>query len=136
MRRFGMTKLVVSGGAPDGHVPSAFGYRKVAHELGVPDAAIVVLSEPADTHSEAVELARALGRSPFVLVTSAYHMPRAMRLMELADARPIPAPTGQRVVEDMSWSFHRLLPTAEGLRRTEQALHEYLGLIAILAGLY
>jgi uncharacterized SAM-binding protein YcdF (DUF218 family) len=71
---------------------------------------------------------------PFLMVTSAYHMPRAMRLMERKGAHPIPAPTGQRVNESARAGWRSLLPTADGLRKTDRALHEYLGFAAIAAG--
>jgi uncharacterized SAM-binding protein YcdF (DUF218 family) len=69
-------------------------------------------------------------------VTSAYHMPRAMLLMRRAGADPIPAPTGQRVLSGTAGErWHALLPGAGGLRDTELAIHEYLGLAAIKVGL-
>ena len=76
-----------------------------------------------------------LGGAPFVLVTSAYHMPRAVRLMQRAGQHPIPAPTGQRVGAFPWRGFHRWLPTSAGLRDTELALHEYLGLAALTLGI-
>ena len=61
-------------------------------------------------------------------------MPRAVRLMERAGARPIPAPTDQKVAES---GLHWLdfLPTSAALRDSEEALHEYIGLAAVAAGL-
>ena len=132
-RRLGAVRLVVSGGAPSGEVPPAFGYAQFAREFGVDDASIVVLSESLDTHAEGRSVAMLIGAAPFILVTSAYHMPRAMRLMERAGAHAIPAPTGQRV--DQSYrGWGDMLPTASGLSKTEHALHEYLGLAALAAG--
>lgn len=136
MRRSGSARLVISGGAPEGIVPSALGYRELTRQLGVPDSSLIVLDTPLDTHSEAVEISKLLGEAPFILVTSAYHMPRAMRLMKTAGVHPIPAPTGQRVNDATSWGWHALLPTSYGLRKTEQALHEYLGLIAVAVGVH
>jgi uncharacterized SAM-binding protein YcdF (DUF218 family) len=61
-------------------------------------------------------------------------MPRAMRLMQRAGQHPIPAPTGQRVGGSLGTGPHRWLPTSTGMRDTEIALHEYLGLAAIALG--
>lgn len=134
-RRLDSVRLIVSGGAPQGQVPPAVGYAALARELGVSDASLIVLDESLDTGDEARAVVEAIGEEPFLLVTSAFHMPRAMKLMQRAGARPIPAPTGHRVFRSSGgdWSF--LLPTSLGLRKTERALHEYLGLVALAAGI-
>ncbi len=134
-RRLGAVRLVVSGGALSrGEEPAAFGYAKLARDLGIDANSIVVLSASLDTRDEARSVAALIGAAPFILVTSAYHMPRAMRLMERAGARPIPAPTGQLVNRSMSGGWTELLPTARGLVKTERAVHEYLGIAALRAG--
>ena len=134
VRRLGAVRLVVSGGAPPGKTPSALGYARLARDLGVDNASLVILSGPLDTAVEARSVAALIGTSPFILVTSAYHMPRAMRLMERSGAHPFAAPTGQLVDESSKGSWKGLLPTSGGLRKTERALHEYLGLAALAAG--
>jgi uncharacterized SAM-binding protein YcdF (DUF218 family) len=134
-RRLRDPHLVVSGGAPPGNTPSAFGYAALADDLGVDVPRADVLSTPLDTSEEAQALAALIGRAPFILVTSAYHMPRAMRLMLRAGLKPIPAPTGQRVgVPPISW-LRLLIPTSSGLQKTELALHEYAGFLAMSAGI-
>jgi uncharacterized SAM-binding protein YcdF (DUF218 family) len=125
-------KLVVSGGAPPGYGRPALGYAELAQGLGVSASSLVVLDLPRDTAAEARTVAQVLGSTPFILVTSACHMPRAMRLMQRAGLHPIPAPTGQLTGSASGWED--LLPTSSGLRRTELALHEYIGLAALAAG--
>jgi len=132
-RRLHAARLVVSGGAPPGKDAPAIGYAVLARELGVPDESLTISSEPLDTSAEARAVAKLLGKAPFVLITSAYHMPRAMKLMRRAGTRPIPAPTGQRTGKAHRW--HELLPSTEGLGSTERAIHEYLGLAALATGL-
>jgi uncharacterized SAM-binding protein YcdF (DUF218 family) len=133
MRSLGVGKLVVSGGAPPGLGRSALGYAKLARELGVPESALAILDEPQNTAAEAHAVRDMLGEASFILVTSAAHMPRAMRLMRGVGAHPIPAPTGQLVV-DSSFLWKKLLPNSSGLRKVEAALHEYLGLAVLAAG--
>lgn len=130
------TKLVVSGGAPQRIASPAVGYAKLARELGIPGESLILLDLPRNTASEAAEIVALLRDRPFVLVTSAYHMPRAVRLVEAFGGRPIPAPTGQRANESTHWSWRAVLPSSSGLRKTEQALHEYLGLMAMEVGAY
>jgi uncharacterized SAM-binding protein YcdF (DUF218 family) len=134
VRRIGAAQLVVSGGAEPDKTPPAIGYAKLAHDLGVADASLVVLNRPLDTGAEARSVAALIGEAPFILVTSAYHMPRAMRLMQRAGAHPIPAPTGQLANESANNRWRNMLPTSAGLGKTERALHEYLGLTALAAG--
>jgi uncharacterized SAM-binding protein YcdF (DUF218 family) len=128
------TQLIASGGAPGGGAPAAEGYALLARELGIADTSVVTLSDPLDTADEARALAGRLRGTPFILVTSAYHMPRAMRLMERQGLQPIPAPTGQ-LAGDICCSLKTFIPSGNALRKTERALHEYLGLLAIAAGL-
>lgn len=133
MRGLGVAKLVVSGGAPPGLGRSALGYAELARELGVPESSLVILDEPQNTAAEAYLVRRTLGDASFILVTSAAHMPRAMRLMQLVGAHPIPAPTDQ-LVEDSSFQWVKLFPSSGGMHEVESALHEYVGLAALAAG--
>ena len=134
IKRLDAAKLVVSGGAPQGRAAPAEGYAQLARDLGVSDASLIVLDEPLDTGAEARAVEGALGAEPFLLVTSAYHMPRAMKLMLRAGARPIPAPTGHQAFWPSSRGWSRFLPSSLGLDKTERAMHEYLGLLALAVG--
>ncbi len=122
-------KLVVSGGAIGDEVPPALGYAKFAQSLGVEQGAIVKLDQALDTSDEARGVAALVGDSAFYLVTSAYHMRRAMRLMQHAGAHPIPAPTGQLASLKPELAAGFWVPNSASLRKTEAALHEYLGLV-------
>lgn len=129
------TRLLVSGGALPGFTPGALGYAQMAVELGIDRSALVILDEALDTAQEAREVVGALGHAPFILVTSAYHMPRAMRIMQRAGANPLPAPTGQILHPHRGTERLGLIPGSRGLHETELALHEYLGLAALDLGL-
>ena len=134
--RFPSARLVVSGGGPAGMVPPAAGYARFAREFGIPAERIVVLDRARDTAQEAKSIAALLGGKSFLLVTSANHMPRAMALMKRAGANAIAAPTsfhtrGRFVVDDLG----AFKPSSSGIRQTELALHEYLGLAALSIGL-
>lgn len=125
------SRLLVSGGALPGFIPGAVGYARLAADFGIEQSAMIVSDRALDTAQEASEVASLMGNSRFVLVTSAYHMPRAMRLMRLAGANPIPAPAGQLLRTRTRWQRFGVIPGASALRKTETALHEYLGLAAI-----
>jgi uncharacterized SAM-binding protein YcdF (DUF218 family) len=134
MRRLGIGKLVLSGSAPPGQGHPALGYAELARGLGVPSSSLVILDQAENTMNEARAVRALLGDDSFILVTSAVHMPRAVRAMRRVGAHPIPAPTGQLVVDSaMRWTD--LLPNSSGLQKVEAALHEYLGLAALVAGI-
>jgi uncharacterized SAM-binding protein YcdF (DUF218 family) len=135
VQRLAAARLVVSGGAAPNEAAPALGYAALARQFGVPDASIEVSDRALDTSGEARAVATILGTAPFILVTSAYHMPRAMQLMQRAALRPIPAPVGQRAYASRSNWPGQLIPGSRGLWETEHALHEYLGLLAIKMGL-
>ena len=134
-KRYGNVRLVLSGGVPPGYglAPSARGYAIFAREMGIDPASMLVLDQSLDTADEARTLSKLFGQSPFLLVTSASHMKRAMMLFDGTGAHPIPAPTDQRSGPaagfGSSW-----LPQSGSLASTETALHEYLGILAIRAG--
>jgi len=131
MRRRSSMMLIASGGAMENRTPSAIGYARFAADFGVEAGAIMKLATPLDTAEEATAVAALVGSAPFLLITSAYHMPRAMRLMQLAGAHPIPAPTGQMAPREIEFDAQGWIPRSSSLRKTECALHEYMGLAIV-----
>lgn len=128
-------KLIVSGGPGANTPPSARGYAIAALSLGVPPDSIVVVDTPLDTGTEIRELRKVLRGECLILVTSASHMPRAMAHSERLQLQAIPAPTGQLASSFGSWGLMSLLPSGLALRKTETALHEYVGLLALGVGI-
>jgi uncharacterized SAM-binding protein YcdF (DUF218 family) len=129
-RLYPNARLLVSGGALPGLARPALGYATMAEELGIQPSALVVMDRALNTSQEARDVAALLGHERFILVTSAYHMPRAMSLMLRAGARPVPAPTGQILHVQHAADRFGVIPGSSGLHKTEAALHEYLGLVA------
>lgn len=126
-------RLLVSGASRDAErLPVALGYAQAAQALGVDPARIVVLDTPVDTAQEAYAAREALAEGErFFLVTSASHMRRAVRHFERAGLQPIPAPTGFKTGGERARTLSYWLPSAGNLRKTERAVHEYLGLLAL-----
>jgi uncharacterized SAM-binding protein YcdF (DUF218 family) len=73
-------RLIVAGGAPPGHVPEAAAMAQVAEALGVSPQDILVEQVSRGTEGEARSVRPMVGEEPFVLVTDASHMPRAVAL--------------------------------------------------------
>ena len=95
-------------------------------ESGVKREDILMQKGAKDTHEEAMEIKKRLGNQPFFLVTSAYHMPRAMRLFQQEGLHPIPAPTDFNNPNEDGWGS---IFSSKQLEKTEHAFHEYLGLL-------
>ncbi len=117
-------RLFLSGGTTRHPVTEAEEMRHMAVLLGVPEAAITIDPDSLDTAEQAATIAERLGDTPFLLVTSAVHIPRAVAMLESRGARPIPAATGYRSL-DQPW--YRWLPGSHGIERTTAAWHEVLG---------
>ncbi len=97
---------------------------------GVPRDRIWLEPRATDTRGNArysVELGRTRGITRFVVVTSALHMPRALREFRRAGVEPVAAPVeyvGPTFGGPAEW-----FPSAGALGRTQQALHELLGVL-------
>jgi uncharacterized SAM-binding protein YcdF (DUF218 family) len=127
--------LIASGGASAGAAPPALGYARLARDLGVDGHDLLVSANGSDTHTEVLAVVRQVDSKPFIVVTSASHIPRAMALFRGQGANPLPAPTAQHVFSGRPLGFSSWLPSTIGLRKTEIALHEYLGLLAMRLGM-
>ena len=126
-------RLVVSGGTrqPD-QLPMALGYAEAAQALDIDPARIVVLDTPTDTAEEAYAVREVLAEGQrFFLVTSASHMRRSVRHFQRAGLDPIPAPTRFKTGRESANTLRYWLASSTELRKTERAIYEYLGLLAL-----
>ena len=124
--------LLSIGGRNDAAEENAF-VRELAGVAGFDRTAVVLIRNARDTDEELTQ-ARQLARTPaIVLVTSAAHIPRAMRIAERAGFKPCPAPCDYCVGSGRSndrirWSPVNLFPNSANLANTERVMYEYLGL--------
>ena len=73
--------------------PSAIMQEKLALALGINKKSIHIEPTPKDTQEEAQAAKAYIGDAPFILVTSASHMNRALHFFKHEGLAPIPAPT-------------------------------------------
>ncbi|MDM8523168.1 envelope biogenesis factor ElyC [Desulfococcaceae bacterium HSG8] len=99
----------------------------VARSVGVKN--IIIDSGSKDTKDEAKNVKRIVRDAPFVLITSAAHMPRAVALFRKQGMNPCPYPSGHLIRGDQWLGADLLYPNSDALYKTERAIHEYLGLI-------
>lgn len=121
-------KLIFTGAAAQNNpVSSALVAALVAQSLGVPADAIITLDKPRDTHQEATAVAQRIGKAPFLLVTSANHLPRAMHFFRQQGLNPLPAPANQLAIDSPLNPWERALPSSLWLGHSERAWYETLG---------
>lgn len=122
--------LLVSGGKPGGETESEalLMARYLEQELATP---VRWQEDKSNNTAENAALSAALlrqaGVTRILLVTDAIHMPRAVRVFRQTGLGVTPAPT--RFLSRKPWSLMDFLPGGEGLRRSNYALHEWLGLL-------
>lgn len=120
-------KLILSGGRAFGSPSEAGKLRNTAVVLGINPSNIFIEGGSQDTYKESIYLKKYVGSKPFILVTSAYHMPRAMALFKKQGMQPIAAPT-QYIARANRYSMKNYFPSAASILHADIALHEYFGL--------
>ncbi|HYA72210.1 MAG TPA: YdcF family protein [Roseiarcus sp.] len=134
-RRFPQARLVYTGGSASlWNSPSteALEGRKLLVALGVDPARIAIEDKSRNTDENARFTAALVHPQPdqtWLVVTSAYHMPRAMGLFRKAGFSARAYPVDYRSRGDArDWRMN--LHPALGLRLFDLAVHEWIGLIA------
>ncbi|HYA30873.1 MAG TPA: YdcF family protein [Acidobacteriota bacterium] len=126
--------IIITGGHVDPFTP-ARDENKIAREFlirwGVPKSDVIGEENSRDTFENALETAKVLkqhGWKRYLLVTSAFHMPRSMLVFSARVPEPIPAPGDYSVgtLELTPWTFFPNQGAAQNLFVT---LHEYIGLV-------
>ena len=100
--------------------------RDVLVSSGVPAEQVRVDVESVSTFESAKHLALVLGKKPFLLVTSAGHMPRAMGVFRKAGMAPLPMPT--HYLTKRNPLATQYFPTPTHLELSDLAVSEYAAL--------
>jgi uncharacterized SAM-binding protein YcdF (DUF218 family) len=123
--------VLASGGSPGGgKAPEAELMRAVLKEFGVETR--WTEGGSANTYENGLfssRLLKGVGIGEILLVTHAWHMPRALEAFEKAGMRVVPAPVGAMGGGSGgdAGSFRDWLPKASALHMNYYALHEMLG---------
>lgn len=120
------SKLIFTGYEGDTNISNAQMNANLAIALGVKKEDIIIGAEPKDTLEEALFTKSILGGEAFVLVTSATHMPRSMKLFKSLGLNPIAAPTAFYKKE---FSGYLKKPDIDSLEYSKMAIHEYIGIL-------
>lgn len=125
-KKYPNAKLILTGYSSDSNISCAEINSQMALVLGVPKSDIIINPNPKDTKEEALFTKSIVGDKPFILVTSATHMLRAVKLFRDKGLNPIPAPTDFKKQNIKSFW---LKPDIESFENSQVAMHEYIGLM-------
>lgn len=133
-RRHPGARLVFTGGS--GALlrtlpPEAHAAGRLFEALGIPRERLVLEDKSRDTFENATLTARLVNPKPgerWLLVTSAWHMPRAMGCFRQAGFAVEPWPVDYRAPREADWLRHND-SVPEGLRRIDFVMREYVGLV-------
>lgn len=125
----GATLIFTGANAIGNPVSTAEAGARVAESLGVPRGAIVTLDTPKDTEEEAAAVAKMIGDAPFLLVSSASHLPRAIIFFQHQGLNPLPAPANQMAITSALNPWERVIPSPLWLMHSERASYETIGRI-------
>lgn len=98
-------------------------------ELGMDVKHVTLESKARNTRENARQVAALLGercKKPWLLVTSAWHMPRAMAEFQAVGCNVAAYPVDFRTGGETSWTEYSM---AGSLMAWQTALHEYLGML-------
>lgn len=124
-RQLPRTFLIFSGGAVQDPRANAVVAGRVAESLGVDREQMVIEEHARDTSEEAKLLQPMLKDMPFILVTSAAHMERAMRLFQQAGTQPIAAPTDFLIKSNGQLVSSSFVPTCGNLGLSQRMLYAW-----------
>jgi len=99
-------------------------------DLGVPVARIIVEDQSRDTFENAIYSNRICKKNNYrtpILVTSAYHMKRAVMSFKKAGMEVVPFPAGYKTWQNRRYGWHDYLP--DSFDNAQAAIKEYMGLI-------
>jgi uncharacterized SAM-binding protein YcdF (DUF218 family) len=141
-------KVVILGGPLDSNgsldpngrnIPVSRIVGDLASVMGIPGERIILDEHSTNTYENGVEIKKILGERPFLLVTSASHLPRALAVFHKLELSPIPAPADFRMIrnkphfdpskEGLLKQMLSALPSSSNLAHSERAMHEYAGFV-------
>ena len=122
--------VLITGGAPASAQAESVLMARYLEETGVPHKSIITEEASRNTFENAefsLKICEEKGYKRVILVTSAYHMPRAVLLFRKAGGEVTPFPVAKRVAPGGYRSVRDYLPGNDG--DVSKALNEYLGLL-------
>ncbi len=121
--------LVIAGGPPPrpGHEPISVTMKNVMSKMGIGLGEVAVETMSTNTYENLANLKGRLGDAPFILVTSATHLPRAMSVARKLGLNAVPQPADY--VSSEIIGIRSFLPSLAAILHWQTILHEVVGLL-------
>jgi uncharacterized SAM-binding protein YcdF (DUF218 family) len=124
--------IIVSGYSKNERYSEAKVMAAYLRYMGVPKKFLIEENASADTLQNALFTAKVIKEKGFrkvCLITSAYHLPRAVMLFNRAGVKNlVPVPADFKGSSIISLTVYKFIPTPYWFRVSALALHEYFGL--------
>jgi uncharacterized SAM-binding protein YcdF (DUF218 family) len=127
-------KIIVSGGSFAAYIGApatseAEAMRRFLIDLGVPSEAIVSEGNSLNTRQNIRNVRQMVGDARVALVTSGYHMPRALMLARRGDLNVGAFPTDWRAPAAMRSSWDNWVPSIAAMAWSSISLREHMALL-------
>ena len=129
-RRLGIPILVSGGRVPPTDTAIAPIAARFLVDLGIPSSMVLMESQSRDTYENALyslRICKQKGYTRPILVTSGYHMKRAVFCFQSVGLKVTPFPCGFTVWPEKPLHWRLLLPSADSLQAVAMGLHEWMG---------
>lgn len=128
-------KFIFTGGSGSIEFPEkkeGLYIKKYLKEINIPDSVTIIESESKNTFENAVFTKKLMDslnmKGNFLLVTSAYHMPRSMAVFKKAGFTNLTPYITNKVSGIRRYSFdHLFIPNTDALSSLQLLIHEWLG---------
>jgi uncharacterized SAM-binding protein YcdF (DUF218 family) len=124
----GEMEIIVSGTDPSLSTSGdASAVRGFFTNRGVSYDSVIIEGDSYNTRENVINVQKIVDDEPFLLVTSAYHMERAVSEFKRIGTDPIPAPTDFKGRKIFRYNIFDFIPHGQNLRNSDLAVHEHLG---------
>jgi uncharacterized SAM-binding protein YcdF (DUF218 family) len=134
-KRGSIKKIILSGGSGslvDDTRESVLAKAFLVNNCGVPDSAILIDTASRNTYENAVEskkIMEAGNLKTAVMITSAWHMRRALGCFEKVGLNVAIHPTDHLYIESPQFSYDSFIPSTYNIIKWETLMHEIAGII-------
>lgn len=124
-------KLITSARSRYGFTPQAQLAKEAAIMMGIDSSFVYIQDQPYSTETEAKEYVKLFStHTSLIVVTSAFHMPRTVKLLQKNGVEKIiPAPTAYIVERDRPYSWDMYFPNLKFFAIWQITVKEYIGLL-------
>ena len=120
--------IIISGSDPiSSSSRPAEEIAKFIQSFDIPKENILLEEKSKNSYQSAKEIKKIIGDESFILITSAYHLPRSVYIFRKMGLDPIPVPADFKAEEN--YNILDFFPDPGNLKKCDLAFHEYFGLL-------